>query len=101
MKAAPAEFTPPSLPRPTLLLAEPRSIRVISTAPQGHPQRFRDLDGEHRVARSWGPERIETGWWRGPSIRRDYYRVATETGPHCWLYRDLITREWFLHGWFD
>ncbi|MCE9606830.1 MAG: DNA polymerase Y family protein [Planctomycetia bacterium] len=89
------------LPRPTSLLTEPRSIRVIALALQGHPQRFRDVDTEHRVACGWGPERIETGWWRGPSIRRDYYRVATEAGTHVWLFRDLQTRGWFLHGWFD
>ena len=28
----------------------------------------------------WGPERIETLWWRGPSVRRDYYRIAVESG---------------------
>ena len=38
-----------------------------------------------------GPERIETLWWRGPSVRRDYYRVATESGRHLWMFRRLRT----------
>jgi protein ImuB len=87
--------------RPTLVLSEPRPIRVIAVAPQGHPQQFRDGHHESRVTRCWGPERIETGWWRGASVRRDCYRVQTETGAQCWLFRNLRTRRWFLHGWFD
>jgi protein ImuB len=50
----------------------------------------------HRV----GPERIETLWWRGPSVRRDYYRVATQAGQHLWLFRRLADARWFLHGHF-
>jgi protein ImuB len=88
-------------PRPTRLLPQPRPIRVLSLAPQGHPQGFDDRGEEARVVRCWGPERIETGWWRGPSLRRDYFCVETESGSHAWLFRDLRTRRWFLHGWFD
>ena len=36
-----------------------------------------------------GPERIETLWWRGPSVRRDYYRIATESGSQLWIFRRL------------
>lgn len=97
-KSVPHEPMPP---RPTLLLPEPRPIRVIAMAPQGHPQQFHDGHHESRITRCWGPERIETGWWRGASIRRDYYRVQTETAAQCWLFRELRTRQWFLHGWFD
>lgn len=53
-----------------------------------------------RVIRSWGPERIETGWWRGLSVCRDYWRVETETSQHFWVYRDLRSGQWFLHGEF-
>jgi protein ImuB len=91
----------PNVPRPTLLLPMPRAIRVLALAPQGHPRQFDDAGSESHVVRSWGPERIETAWWRGPSIRRDYYRVETEAGAQCWIFRDLRTRRWFLHGWFD
>ncbi len=53
-----------------------------------------------RVIRSWGPERIETGWWRGLSVCRDYWRVETQTSQHFWVYRDLRSGQWFLHGEF-
>ena len=48
-----------------------------------------------------GPERIETGWWRGLHVQRDYYRVLTDTGRRAWIFRRRDTNEWFLHGWFD
>ena len=54
----------------------------------------------YRVIRFWGPERIETGWWRGRSIRRDYYRVETDRGTRFWLFRRLTDGHWFLHGEF-
>lgn len=89
------------LPRPTRLLAQPRPIHVLTLAPQGYPQRFDDQGTESRVVRSWGPERIETGWWRGPSLLRDYFRVETEAGAQAWIFRELRRRRWYLHGWFD
>ncbi len=89
------------IPRPPLLLPEPRAVRVVASQPGGRPGQLRDGATDHRIVRSWGPERIETGWWRAPSVRRDYYRVETEAGTHFWLFRDLRTRAWFLHGWFD
>jgi protein ImuB len=72
------------------------------------------------LSRVWGPERIETGWWRDGLIRRQYWRVETDDGRWLWIYRDLEPRkpagsdalssrcsdrllgggEWFLHGVF-
>jgi len=53
-----------------------------------------------RVARYWGPERIETGWWRGPTVRRDYWKVEFETRQQFWIYFDWKRKEWFLQGEF-
>lgn len=102
-KAAPEADSEPShkLPRPTLLLPRPQPIRVFAVAPQGHPHRFESGGRERQVVESWGPERLETGWWRGPSLRRDYFRVLIADGRRCWLFRELRTGRWFLHGWFD
>lgn len=48
-----------------------------------------------------GPERIETGWWDGGDIRRDYYRVRTRLGQEAWAYRPVAEGdEFMLHGWF-
>jgi protein ImuB len=64
------------------------------------PLRFRLAGQVHRVVQSHGPERIETAWWRGPIVRRDYYVVETETGGRFWLFRRLKDGAWFLHGVF-
>ncbi len=52
------------------------------------------------IRQSWGPERIETGWWRGVMVRRDYWRILTEKGQQFWVFCDLKTQQWFLHGEF-
>jgi protein ImuB len=47
------------------------------------------------------PERIQTAWWTDDPCHRDYYQVTTHAGSRIWLYRDLHTSQWFLHGFFD
>lgn len=47
-----------------------------------------------------GPERIETGWWEGRDITRDYYRVLSREGHEYWIFRDRRDNRWFLHGLF-
>jgi protein ImuB len=47
------------------------------------------------------PERIQTAWWTDEPCHRDYYQVITHAGSRMWLYRDLHTSQWFLHGVFD
>ena len=71
-----------------------------STPPRQPPLRFRLQGQVHRTAQAHGPERIETAWWRGPIVRRDYYVVETETGARFWLFRRLKDGAWFLHGVF-
>jgi protein ImuB len=46
-----------------------------------------------------GPERIETGWWDGKEIGRDYFVGRNARGEALWLYRER-GGEWFLHGVF-
>ena len=46
------------------------------------------------------PERIESGWWDGRDIRRDYYGVSMPTGERLWVFRDCRTQHWYLHGVF-
>ena len=74
---------PPRLPRPTWLL--PRPIPLRGPAP--------------RVLQ--GPERIESGWWDGEDVRRDYYVVETAAGQRAWVFCAPGERGPFmLHGWF-
>ena len=72
-----------------------------SRSGQPPPVAFEFLNQHHEVAYHWGPERIETGWWSGKSVRRDYYRVETTEGCRFWLFRQLDDGAWFLHGCFE
>jgi len=79
-----------SVPRPVWLLAEPE--------PLGHR-----LQVQPWVLRD-GPERIESGWWDGVDVRRDYFVAENPRGETVWIYRDhrygIDDGEWFLHGVF-
>jgi protein ImuB len=87
-------------PRPTQLLPRPLPIRVIALVPDGPPTWLAWRGREYVVAHAWGPERIETGWWRGPDIRRDYFRVSVETGEQFWIFHSPTDGRWYLHGVF-
>ena len=49
-----------------------------------------------------GPERIESGWWDGGEVRRDYYLVETRGGQRAWAFRAAGEQDgpFMLHGWF-
>ncbi|MGH8192246.1 MAG: Y-family DNA polymerase [Rhodanobacteraceae bacterium] len=48
-----------------------------------------------------GPERIESGWWDGGDLRRDYYVIETDAGQRAWVFRPAgETGGFMLHGWF-
>jgi protein ImuB len=47
-----------------------------------------------------GPERIESGWWDGQDVARDYYRARDPKGANWWVFRERHTRSWYLHGVF-
>ena len=113
--ADPSHFVQPScddaLRRPLNLFDSPLPLSPVDDGASNQlPKAFR-LGGKlHRIVRHWGPERIETGWWYGPSIRRDYYRIETDQGQWWWVYRNLTSesstspaprrRHWMLHGRF-
>jgi protein ImuB len=87
--------------RPLRLLPTPVETEVMAVVPHGPPVRFRLSGADRRVTRCAGPERVETGWWRGRWICRDYYCVQSDLGCRCWLFREQITGKWYLHGFFD
>ncbi|WP_266158096.1 Y-family DNA polymerase [Dyella silvatica] len=48
-----------------------------------------------------GPERLETGWWDGGDLRRDYYVVRTAQGQCAWVFCAPGEQgPWMLQGWF-
>lgn len=48
-----------------------------------------------------GPERIETGWWDGADVARDYYIARHRDGSRLWIYRERSApHAWYWHGVF-
>ena len=93
----------------TSLANMPRPVRLLPA-----PFLLPDASGEALISQgiSWqgnrlsisriiGPERLLTAWWLDETIQRDYYRVLTYDGPMLWIYKDLSTGSWWLHGFFD
>ena len=84
-----------------LVQSQPSANTSDNTSMAVCPSRFQHQGVWLEVVDATGPERLESGWWRGPSVRRDYYRVATNRAGWWWLYRDLNNGHWYLHGAFD
>jgi protein ImuB len=80
----------PAAPRPLWLLGEAQPLAPL-------------LERSPWVLRE-GPERIESGWWDGHDVRRDYFVAENPAGEIVWIYRDhrygVDDGEWFLHGVF-
>lgn len=68
--------------RPSVLLAEPDPIPPPA------------LPADARF------ERIESGWWDGRDVRRDYTTLDIN-GSRAWVFRDVEAGTWHLHGWFS
>jgi protein ImuB len=80
--------------RPLWMLAEPLPLNTKADKPFfGDVLQFED-----------GPERIETGWWDGGDIQRDYYiarpAAGDRHGMRLWVFRDCRESRWYLHGLF-
>lgn len=86
------------LSRPmTMIRATPIEVELDDC---GAPASIAIPPNRWEVVHFSGPERIESGWWSGPSQRREYYRVALRSGDWWWVYRDLRNQAWYLHGAF-
>jgi len=79
-------------PRPLWLLPQPAALALDA----GRRPRF---EGELELLD--GPERIETGWWDGDDVERDYFVARNPAGMTLWVYRERrVPRTWYLHGLF-
>ncbi len=74
-------------PRPTRLLRHSRRLAMQEL------QRLQILTG-HPI------ERLEDSWGENGD-KRDYYFAVSPQGQCLWIYQDLKTQEYYLHGYFD
>jgi protein ImuB len=77
------------MPRPVWLLDEP----VLLAA------NLQRLCQEGSILEQ-GPERIESGWWDGRDVARDYYIARQSRGARWWVFQQRQTQSWYLHGVF-
>jgi len=85
--------------RPSRLFAVPDPAQVFSIVPDGPPAWIRWRGREYVVLHSAGPERLALPWWNGSQrAARDYYDVQLPHGGWLWVYRELETGRWFVHG---
>jgi protein ImuB len=81
----------PATRRPLWLLSTPLLLPALGAWPHY----------EGPLEKLAGPERIETGWWDGRDIERDYYVMRSRAAVQLWVYRQRrAPHEWFLHGVF-
>lgn len=83
--------------RPLRLLRVPQQLQVERYSNSGVPSQIQ----RSSVMRFSGPERIESGWWRGRDTKRDYYRLDLDSGSRLWVFCDRSNGRWFLHGLFS
>ncbi|NMG44065.1 DNA polymerase Y family protein [Aromatoleum toluvorans] len=83
-RLVPRDVPPAAGPRPLWLMREPRA-----------------LDSIRALTLLNGPERIESGWWDGTDVRRDYY-VARAPDAALWWVFELQDPPggWYVHGYF-
>jgi protein ImuB len=86
----------PHLPRPTWLLDKPIALLERDHRPfYGTPLRLVSP-----------PERIESGWWSGDLVTRDYYVAESRDHAFYWIFcertagPDGESTRYYLHGLF-
>lgn len=78
-------------PRPALLLEKPQPLTSFET------QKLQFIS-------EFPMERIESSWWQISSQDlkyRDYYFALSPQGQLLWVFKDRLTSQAYLHGYFD
>ena len=77
--------------RPLWLLERPLPLSEVGGVPC--------YDG--RLSRLTRAERIESGWWDGNDVTRDYFIACNPAEALLWIYQERNPNGgWFLHGFF-
>ncbi len=78
--------------RPFWLLERPQPLEEMEAVPCHH--------GPLKLVA--GPERIESGWWDGADVARDYFIARAADAALLWVYRERSPAgAWYLHGIFS
>ena len=78
--------------RPFWLLERPQALEENGAVPCHH--------GPLKLLA--GPERIESGWWDGADMARDYFIARAANEALLWVYRERgPAGAWYLHGIFS
>lgn len=78
--------------RPLWLLRSPRHLTEIGEVPQY----------QGPLTLMTRTERIESGWWDGNDVRREYYVARNPAQSLLWIYREHRENGgWYLHGFFS
>ena len=78
--------------RPFWLLEQPQALEAMDSVPCHH--------GPLKLLA--GPERIESGWWDGADMVRDYFVARAANEALLWVYRERSPAgAWYLHGIFS
>ena len=85
------------MPRPVWLLDQPVPL-TMEPMPlaAAEPDRWR----QGGLVLEQGPERIESGWWDGKGVARDYYIARQMHGARWWVFQERRSKCWYLHGVF-
>ena len=79
----------PCAQRPFWLMPQPQALRHSG----------RQLYWHGPLTLLYGPERIEDNWWL-EAVSRDYYIAGDCNGQNYWVFRDRLSRQWYIHGVF-
>jgi protein ImuB len=106
--AQPVEIDLLFVDRPSILFDHPEPAEALALQPDHPPTRLQWRNQEHLLQEGTGPERIATAWWRsshktitgrqGTSSTRDYFKVQTQAGAWLWIFREIESGHWFVHG---
>ena len=84
--------------RPFFLFPNPEAVEWSI---RGHSLFIHRRDREKVLVKAISAyERITGEWWK-VGFERDYHHVLLDGGILWWVFRDLRTHQWFLHGVFD
>ncbi len=76
-------------PRPSWLFQPPEAVQ----------KKNQELFWHGPLQLLQGPERLRGHWWNTPCAR-DYFMAMRSDYVRCWVYQDLISGQWYVHGVF-